>query len=149
MATIGIFERTGSSSALIFRVASRPFITGISISIRTRSISPGFEFFTISTASIPLEVSFTVKPNFLSTRVARVRFTFVSSTKRIVFPSYLLSRAADFTAVFSTDKPSSLHTSKGSTTVNSLPSPSSVSRLIVPCIKFTIFFTINIPSPVP
>ena len=62
MAKIGTVSESGRSSARIFSDASKPFITGIMMSIKMRSYVPGAEALNFSSPSAPFHAFVTSAP---------------------------------------------------------------------------------------
>ncbi len=156
-AIIGIRPRPPDSRCRICRVASMPSITGIWMSIRIKS---KLSCSIASTAACPLATATTCNPRVLRIRASKVWLTGLSSaisTLRIgtsspaalaggTFPPAGEAGASSTVVAGPTDGGS---TAIGSSTVNRLPRPSSLSTVKTPPKASTSLFTIARPSPAP
>ena len=120
-------------------------MTGIIISIRITSISPGLLFLNISTASCPFHALVTTAPSFRNINSAISIFNSLSSTRRICNPfkdfsdiSFCFSRLSARRSILN-----------GTLIKNIVPAPSLLLKVMVPPIFSTSFLLIGIPSPVP
>ena len=120
-------------------------MTGIMISIRITSNSPGLLFSNISTASSPFHALVTSAPSFWNINSAISMFSSLSSARRMCSPFIVFSDKS----FCSLDLSTSRSILNGTRITNVVSAPSSLSKVIVPPIFSTSFFEIDIPRPVP
>ncbi len=146
---IGISAISVFFKVRISLVAVYPSISGIWISIRTRSYCPGSESATASTASIPSFTLVTSTPASSNIAVTISLFSSLSSASRTFVPFISKSVLREAAASRALCLPAPVHILSCSVTTNSVPASILLFTEIVPPIMSTIFFVIAIPRPVP
>ena len=144
MAIIGMVFASGRSSARIAFAASRPSISGIITSMRMASKLPGSESRKAASACLPFCTGTVCAPLSCSRKIAISMLSSLSSATSSRAPEISDGVCGEAAAAVA-----SRSSSKGSTTVNWLPSPSLLSTEMVPPICSTSCCTIDMPSPVP
>ena len=146
MAKIGTVSESGRSSARIFSAASKPFITGIMMSIKMRSYVPGADALNFSRPSAPFHAFVTLAPLSSSRNAAISMFTSLSSTSSTCSPRNTVVSISSSGFSASNAAGSSF---SGISVMNVVPTPFSLTTVTVPPMASTSFFTMERPSPVP